>query len=532
MPYYNFNTHLYHPATQAKFREWLKQKYGNIGKLNEAWGGWRFTSFEEVTMSPSGNYMSQLDIHDFHRYWLKEFMKWRVSIVKQADPETMVLSHAAGGLSQITSAPHDCWDMGEVVDIWGTSDYEEDFYRSALFLNSIRDSSQGKPWWLSEQTGGRVWTLFGHATRSPEFVEQKMIQAFSYGAQANLVWQWRPERFGQESPNFGLVDEDGTPNPNTAIVGRLAKVLDTYGKLFGDLKFDPPDVGLVIDWRLRSWEYSAFDDPAKFGEPELLGWHRALTDVGANVEILHLERISTNRALPSGMRLLILPLVIQDAPGLQQTLTQFVDVGGHAIAGPYFLTYQSDGYVSPQVPPQAMQILFKSKRKSIQYPKEPSLTFMSTMTGGCDLSVKGHHVLETYSPQDSSALAHTAEEITATACEFGRGYAYRIGTFLGTSYDMRSNNGLAQLLRSFMRKAGCTFFPAATQGVIVRSAHSGPDLILFVFNPHSCEAKTWIQLPQGVKKATNLITDEDVPVHDAEDITLNLAARQACVIRI
>jgi len=526
MPYYTFPTCLFHKATQHKFREWLKRKYGSLEALNKAWGSWTFTSWNQVHMPQRGTYITQLDVHLFHREWLSEHLSWRVSVVKRTDPKARCVSHAAGGLEQITKAPHDPWMLSECVDVWGTSDYETDFYRSALFHNVIRSSAQGKPWWLSEQAGGRTWTLFGDMTRTPEFVEQKMIQAFSYGAEANLVWQWRPERFGQESPNFGLVNEDGSLNDRTRIISRLAKALEKHQEIFANLKFDEPDIGLVIDWRLRSFEYSAFNDPARFGEPELLGWHSALTDLGANVEVLNLEKM-VKKGISSNLRLLILPVVIQDFPGLQESLERFVENGGFLVVGPYFLTYDIGGFVFPDTPPKRMRLLFGAKRVELLYPKKIEISLLVKPLLG--MNVKGYHILEVYDVEDAEPFAHSGGFVTATLKPFGKGYACRLGTFLGSPYVQDVNSGLRMVLGKFIDMAGCSCFPRATN-VVTRMANSGQNRVLFVSNPKNEQVITWLKLPDGCSEALDLVTNKKIPIVHSNYLTLNLAARESKIL--
>ncbi len=526
MPYYTFHTCLFHKRTQLKFREWLKKKYSSLEALNKAWGLWTFTDWEQVCMPPKGNYVTQLDVHLFHREWLLEHLIWRVSVVTQADPKARCVSHAAGGLQQITSAPHDPWLLSECLDVWGTSDYETDFCRSSFFHNAIGSSAQGKPWWLSEQTGGRTWTLFGDKVRSPEFIEQKMIQAFSYGAEANLVWQWRPERFGQESPNFGLVNEDGSLNDRTRIVSRLAEALEKRQEIFANLEFAKPDVGLVLDWRLRSFEHSAFGDPARFGEPELLGWHAALTDLGVNVEILNLERM-VKQGIPSNVKLLISPIVIQDFLGLQERLEHFVEDGGFLLAGPYFLTYDIDGYVFPETPPRRMRDLFGARRLEILYPKPVEMTLLIEPFEGVE--VKGHHILEVYKVEDAQQIAHSEDLTTATFKFYREGGACRLGTFLGSSYRRDGNNGLREILKKFTALAGCNRFPQAARA-ITRMAKNKERRVLFISNPEDKPIVTWIKLPEGEKEALDLITDTTIPLTNGNYMVLRLAARQSRVL--
>lgn len=534
MPYYTFPTQTYHPATQEKYRQWLRDRYTTIDALNEAFGGWRYTDFAQVEPLPYGDYVDEQHWHRFIRDWITDQLAWRCGLVRQMARGVPIACHAPGNLEHLLRAPFDSWALAEQVDIWGCSDYEEEYYVSAAYLCGIASAAAGKPWWLSEQTGGRIWGLYGHAVRSPEFLEQKMLTAFSYGARANLCWQWRPERLGTESPNFGVTNEDGSPHAGTEIIARLAANLDRRAGLWRNLELEPPDVGLVIDWRVRSWEWVAFRDGGKVGEPEVLGYFKALTDLGANVEFVHLERLAA-QPTPPRYKLLILPLCIQDTGLLQDLLRVYVEQGGMIVAGPYFLIYREDCFVSPAVPPQPMQELFGCWRDRLWYPpqKPPGfaptrLTFLPSASG-LPVNVTGRHVVELYECDAARPILQHEDETAGTVHEFGRGRACRIGSLLGMAYDRASNDGLARWLDRRLDEAGCRRFPRATGTTMVREARGGDDRLLFVANTADEPTCAWLDLG-GARRAENLITGQTIAPGDDGQLRLPLKPRETVAL--
>ncbi len=536
MPYYTFPTQTYHPATQAKYREWLRARYETIDALNDAFGGWRYTDFEQVAPLPYGDYVDEQHWHLFIRDWITDQLAWRCGLVKAVDPNVRTASHTPGGLEHVTLAPFDPWALAEQVDVWGTSDYEEDFYKSMAYLCGIASSAGGKPWWLAEQTGGRIWGLYGHAVRSPEFIEQKMLTAFSYGAQANLCWQWRPERLGTESPNFGVTAEDGSPTPSTEVVARLAKSLDAHAELWRRFEVEPPDVGLVIDWRVRSWEWVGFRNAGKVGEPEVLGWFKALADLGANVEFVHLERMA-ERGIADRYRLLLMPLCIQDAAGLKDRLRAFVERGGTLVAGPYFLIYRADGFVSPDVPPEPMRELFGSRRSRLTYPPQPPPGFEPTRVTllpaatGVPVEVRGRHVVEAYDCISAAPTIQSGEDVAGTLNAFGKGNAWRVGTLLGMAYERHANDGLARWLDRLLDAAACRRFPVATGPTVVRRARSGGDDLVFVFNTADAPTTSWLTLGNA-PSAENLVTGERPTVTADGRLQLTLKPRECAALQL
>ena len=536
MPYYLFPTQTYHPATQEKYRRWLQDRYGDINALNDAFGGARYTSFDQLEAIPWGDYVDERHWHLFIRQWITDQLAWRVGLVKAVDPNLMTACHTPGGLKDVTLAPFDTWALADQIDIWGTSDYEDDYYKSAAYLCGMASAAGSKPWWLMEQAGGRVWGLYGHAVRSPEFVEQKMLTAFSYGAQANLCWQWRPERLGTESPNFGVTNEDGSANANTEVIARLATSVNDSAGMWRELTLDSPDVGLVIDWRVRSWEWVAFRDAGKVGEPEVLGYFKALTDLGASVELVNLERLAASQA-PPAYRVLILPMCTQDVAGLQDVLMNYVEKGGVLIAGPYFLTYQADCFVSPAVPPQAMQELFGGWRDRLTYPPqgpagfEPThVTFLPQVTGVA-INTEGRHVVEVYECDGARPIVQQGDDVAGTEHLFGQGRAIRMGTLLGMGYDRAKNTGLARWLDRVLTGAGCRRFPAATGPVVIREARSGQDRVLFVANTADESVSSWVTL-DAIRRAENKITGQTFAIARDGQLRLKLKPRETMVLRL
>lgn len=389
--------------------------------------------------------------------------------MKSADPSAVCVSRVGGAVSQVARAPFGAWQMAGAVDVWGASDYQVDLFKSALLRNAMLSSKKSslKTWWLSEQAGGRTWTLFRDRHRTPEFVVGKMILAMSYGCSGNVIWQWRNESFGLESPNFGIVFEDGTSTARLARVAQLARAPERHSEVFEGMRLDEPDVGLVSDWRLRVFEYAAFKEAGRFSEPEVLGWHKALTILSANVEILGLEDVVSG-GVPPPIKLFIIPLLIQEVPGLYERLLDLVSGGGTLVVGPYFLVYDEGRFANYEVPPQEYQGLLGFKRREIYYPGEVSI---SVITERGALTLKGHHLVEEFELVGGAPIAHFKDVVCGARRDCGSGRPYSFGTLLGTP-SVEDPRGLAELLPAMLEAAGCRRFPPATSGAVTRLARS------------------------------------------------------------
>ena len=88
------------PATQAKFREWLKAKYGTIEALGRAWHRYSFGDWESVhPPHGTGGYPDSLDWLAFRRDDAIRLLHWRTELIRRLDKRNKITAHGTG-------APH------------------------------------------------------------------------------------------------------------------------------------------------------------------------------------------------------------------------------------------------------------------------------------------------------------------------------------------------------------------------------------------------------------------------------------------
>jgi len=531
MPFYGFKSiYLYHPQTQKKFREWLKKRYKTIEKFDSLYLR-NYKSFSDVSMPEKGVYLEMLDLHEFATNWIADYMNWKIKIVRSYDTKHPIVSHAAGALEALLTQPFDVWELTKSLDIWGTSCYETDFWKTAFQCVVTRDSSQGKPWGIVEMSGGHTWGLYGDKVRSPQFLEQLPLLALSYGGKFNMFWQWRPERFGQESPNFGLTDEDGSFNERTHRVAQLAQAIQKNEKLFNELKFPANDVGLLIDWRSFSLEESSLGEAGKFTISEYLGWFRALSELGVNVEVLYGSQVVKN-GIPKSIKLLIAPLLNIERPGIMSILENFISQDGHFIAGPYLFTYDSFTYMHSQTPPLPMQRVFGSGRINLLYPSE---VYLEVIGARPRIKITGYHCLEVYNCQEAHPWLCSGKLIVGTKNILKNSVCYRIGSLVGSAY-LKNNqlkfNNLLELLKDVLSVANCSYQPASTSEVLVRLGKTDQNYLLFVHNTKDFFQTSYVKLEIPLREAKDLVSNEKINSSKGKEICLYLQPRESKVIYI
>ena len=342
----------------GRFQAWLLNRYKDIEALNRRYGT-TYTNFSEVPgpAQREGEYAEQFDNADFHHALLAEEMRRRVRAVRMADPDHPVVSHWTGFSLMVWDA--DAWDFASSLDRWGTSSYighrgltPSAIHELALQFNMTRDSAQGKPWWLAEHPSGTVWSGLGHALVSEAESRFRTILAFSFGAEASLYWQWRPEIHGGEASHFGLAGFDGELTPRTEDVRQICRMLERNKLVFDRLEWPRPRVGLVWDTRgLLTEQASSADSPDEkaVGTRNFEGFYSALLDQGYDVEVLN-ARLLAESGVSEGVRVVFVPFQPFEREGLSANLREWVKNGGTFFAGPLYGLFAPDTYLNKVVP--------------------------------------------------------------------------------------------------------------------------------------------------------------------------------------
>ena len=235
--------------TKARFRGWLKKKYGTLDALNEAWYR-RFESWEQVEPGRLSTILSYTDYIDWKAFIadkLGEDLRDRYEAVKSVAPRTIVTSHAAG--VGLFASPHhwegqsDDWTMAKQVDFYGTSFYPKHSafvdrdvpWRAALldFTRSFGFDGGRKGFYIGELQGGfGTIALNVSPTVTPADLRIWTWSALSRGAKGINYYAWYPMSSGYESGGFGLNRLDGTITERAKEAGAIAKVVDRNQKLF------------------------------------------------------------------------------------------------------------------------------------------------------------------------------------------------------------------------------------------------------------------------------------------------------------
>jgi beta-galactosidase len=341
------------PTAHAAFREGLKQKYGTIDKLNEAWGCqfWNsyYTDFSQILLPPSrvpgylhgtiGNPHQCLDASRFWSHAYAAFNKLQADILRphvgdrflttnfmpfhlDCDPKEM-----AGDLSLIS------WDAYPVAAREQNPSSEHYRLGDPAFLGFVHSqmASYNGRWAQMELQPGQInWS--GYPARLfPGAVRLWLWTAFAHGAEFVTTYRYRQPRFGIELFHEGLVGPDGvTPSAGGREFAQVAEEisrLDLTKLASMQDDFDPATtVGLLFDFE-QLWYFQTLPQAQRWNQPAWLqSWYAGCARQGLRVKIVH-----PDSPWPAGLKMLIVPAMQMVDDALIRRLQDYANAGGHLV---------------------------------------------------------------------------------------------------------------------------------------------------------------------------------------------------------
>ncbi|WP_302452985.1 beta-galactosidase [Victivallis vadensis] len=351
----------------ASYRDWLRGRYGTIEALNAAFGK-AWTAFDTVFPPHSHSDYAELFLW---RQWAAEAVAEQVALsvrgFRAADPERTVMCHV--GCSSLVQDPacdtsNDFLNAAE-VDRYGCSfpielhpanliDRNAPLYQSSW----LRRVDPG--FWCQEfYTNYANW----HKEPEPDFIEQAVWMAIASGCRGLTFWQYKSERFGEESNGWGMREIDGSPTRRSERCDRIAGVLKELGADFAASR--PARSKAAIWFDLRNDLLMRIEEMRS--ELNHIEEIRASTDysckqaAAADHTILRRLGVTADFVVSgddlSGCRLLVADAVELVDEAAAAWLTGFVRDGGTLLIGYPFACRDERTWVTPQRPARGLEAL-------------------------------------------------------------------------------------------------------------------------------------------------------------------------------
>ena len=355
-------TFCYCPNTLARFRTWLKKKYGGLPQLNTAWYR-RFQDWSQVEPPRFDTILSYTDFVDWRVFVtekIAEDLRVRHEMIKKITPGAVTTSHAGapsvlGSLAAGEGNPDD-YKMYKSVDYYGTSLYPKHSLpphmapmRIRMAVDLTRSAGLDRGFYIGElQAGFGVRGDIVSEEVTPQDVVRYMWTSVSRGARGINVYAYYPMNAGYESGGYGLVDLDGALTERSKAAGAAARQIGGNADLLSRAHPKPAQVAIVTNQltNLIGGEGHLYRRDAL--SRSLSGYYRMFSERNIAVDFVNAVELTAEQARK--YKLIVLPYPLLMLSNEAQALEQYVRDGGHLFTEARAGWVDERGYAQPVIP--------------------------------------------------------------------------------------------------------------------------------------------------------------------------------------
>ncbi|WP_432927515.1 beta-galactosidase [Microbispora sp. CA-135349] len=255
---YGTPCHCDHAA--AAFRTWLRERYGGLDALNDAWTtafwGQHYSDWAQITPPRATQYLpNPAQALDFRRFvsdeMLAHFREQR-DLLRELTPEVPVTTnYVLAGWASI-----DHWKWSREVDLVAVDHYPSGrgtaaAEQTAFAADLARSWANGRPWLLMEQATGYV-TGPRMTAKEPGEIARHSLQHVARGAKGVMFFQWRASLGGAEQWHPGMVPHTG---PDSRVFREVCALGEALKRIPPDEPADEPlvEAEVAILWDEEAW---------------------------------------------------------------------------------------------------------------------------------------------------------------------------------------------------------------------------------------------------------------------------------------
>lgn len=541
------------PATQARFREWLKAKYGTIEALGRAWHRYSLGDWPSVHPPHSnGGYPDSLDWLAFRRDDAIRLMRWRIDLIRGLDKNTKITAHGTAALTDIE------WRMAANVDsfgyTWVASRHGNAPWMQFSAVDLVRGASRGKPFWHAEATGGPLWLqpqVINRPLEDGRSSDEKDVRVWSLidmtaGASGILFTRWRPLLDGPLFGAFGLMGMDGSVTPRAEMASKLARWTNAHPDIWKSRPVKG-DVGIVYVQEANDFNGVQSGAAAGVGgrgaaagrggaaggsafgagayTQSLQGAYQAFFDSNIQADFVGIDDIAEYPVI-------YLPFPEMLKKSTADKLRDYVAKGGKLISEGCPGYFGDGGTVGTVQPNLGLDQLFGARETYVQF--TPDILDKLTLTVR-DKQIGGGYFLQDYKLEGGLAVGHYANgHIAAVEHTSGNGKTLLIGTFPGGSYFRNHSPATREFFAGLLTWAGVQQQTKSSDPEVKARLHKGAGgTYLWVVNPTRTERSVKISLPATFQRSTELWLEGATPATvSGNTLTATVGDRNAAVIRL
>jgi beta-galactosidase len=436
----NYGTNVcYCPATQAKFRAWLRIKYADLETLGEAWHRYSFATWEDVTAPRSlGPYPDTLDWLQFRIDNVYRQMRWRADVIRELDPHHPVIAHGTvGSLRDMAPRTKDDWRAASEVEVygytWGSSRHGDEPWKQFHAVDLVRAASRGKPFWHAEAYAGPLWMASNVLNKprdegriaSPQDIRYWDLVSFATGATGLMYLRWRPLLDGPLFGAFGPYGMDGSRTPRSEMASQIAKWAAAPER--APLWASRPvrgEVGILMLPETELFTYAQQGDTDDYAG-SMHGAYQGFFDNNIQADWVRLEHIDE-------YALLYLPYPVMLAQETADRLRAWVQAGGTLVAEGCPGYFGDLGHVGTTQPNLGLDGLFGVRESYVEFTPDLLGDLAFNLSG---TRVRGGLFLQAHEPTTGVAVGwYDDGRVAAVDHTYGAGRTRLVGTMCGYGY--------------------------------------------------------------------------------------------------
>jgi beta-galactosidase len=536
-------------GTQAKFRDWLKAKYGTIEALGRAWHRYSYADWESVhPPRNTGGYPDSLDWAAFRRDNAIRLLHWRTELIRRLDKKNKITAHSTGLLTEIE------WRTAADVDsygyTWVASRHTNDPWMQFHAVDIVRGASRGKPFWHAEATGGPLWLqpqVLNRPLEDGRSSDEKDVRVWSLidmtaGATGILFTRWRPLLDGPLFGAFGPMGMDGSVTPRAEMASTLARWANSHPDIW---KSRPVrgDVGIVFVQEAADFSVIQGGGGVATGGRRggggggggegggganyvqaAQGAYQAFFDSNIQADFVGIDDIGE-------YPLIYLPYPEMLRKSTADKLKDYVAKGGTLVSEGCPGYFGEGGTVGAVQPNLGLDQVFGARETYIQF--TPDLLGNLNLTIN-DKQVGGQYFLQEYRTEGGRAVGRYANGHTAAVEHtFGKGKTLLIGTFPGGNYYRHHAAGTREFFAGLLPWSGIHQQVESSDPAIKARLHKGAGgTYLWVVNPTRTARNVKISLPADFQRASDLWLETSHPTISGKTLTVAVEDRNAAVVRL
>ena len=328
-----FGGECYCPLCQQKFREWLKEKYGTIEKLNSSWCTtfWShiYNSFDQIEApSPKGEnelHALKLDWNRFVTDRTIDFIKGEVAAIREGGSELPVTANLMYDYNGL-----DYKKFRDVLDVVSWDNYpswhkKEEFFTAidAGMQHDLMRSIKNQPFLLMESCPSATNWKPINKLKKPGMMLAASLQAVAHGSDSVLYFQLHQSQGASEKFHGAVIDHYGGEDTRVfKEVTEVGEALETLKEVCGSQMKSP---AAVLYDRENNWAIQDAQGPRNenmFYTEAVQKQYRALREQGLNVDVISMEHEL------SDYKIVAAPMAYMFKDGYEEKLRAYAENGG------------------------------------------------------------------------------------------------------------------------------------------------------------------------------------------------------------